>query len=228
LATTEVTVAQFRAFVTASDYKTEPERGKAASTGMVYGTAERPFKFKWNQPGFQQGDDHPVTCVTYQDAEAYCQWLSKTHERNFRLPTTAEWQYACLYGSDAGYDFDPASNPEKHVNVNDASLAKVADNVTETQFNDGFVYSAPVKAKLPGRNGLWFMHGNVEEWCSNLEELNGPDLRGTMVVARGGSWFSPLKDSAGVNRIRSGEHVATNFTGFRIVCEAKTPQQDRE
>jgi formylglycine-generating enzyme required for sulfatase activity len=212
--------------MTASGYQTERERGKATTAGVVYGTAERPSKFTWDAPGFQQGDEHPVTCVTYQDARAYCQWLSETCERSFRLPTTAEWQYVCLYGSDTGYDFDPASNPERYVNVIDASLAKVADKLMETQFDDGFVYTAPVKAKRPGRNGLSFMHGNVEEWCRNLEELNDADLRGTIVVARGGSWLSPLKDCAGVNRIRSGEHVGTNTVGFRIVCEAKTPTQD--
>ena len=93
----EVTVGQFRKFTEASGYKTEAERDGAGGWGYnpEIGTCEgRRPQFNWHNPGFPQTDDHPVLNVTWNDAVAFCQWLSRQEGKTYRLPTEAEWEYA--------------------------------------------------------------------------------------------------------------------------------------
>jgi formylglycine-generating enzyme required for sulfatase activity len=84
LAATEVTRGQFAAFVRETGYKTEAElSGDPAD---------------WRNSGIDQQDNHPVVFVSWHDAVAYCDWLSKKEGRNYRLPTEAEWEYAARAG----------------------------------------------------------------------------------------------------------------------------------
>ena len=109
----EVTVGQFRKFTESSGYKTEAEQdgtggwGYNPEIGMCEG---RRLQFNWQNPGFPQTDEHPVLNVTWNDAVAFCRWLSRTEGRTYRLPTEAEWEYACRAGTDTRYNFgtDPA------------------------------------------------------------------------------------------------------------------------
>ena len=90
----------------ASGYKTEAERdgnggwGYNPKTGKCEG---RDPKYNWRNPGFQQTDDHPVLNVTWNDAVAFCQWLSRKEGKTYRLPTEAEWEYACRAGTTTRY-----------------------------------------------------------------------------------------------------------------------------
>ncbi len=95
----EVTVGQFREFVVDTGYKTEAERDGEGSWGITpTGKFERDAKHNWKAPGFDQTDDHPVVDVSWNDAKAFCDWLSKKEKRTYRLPTEAEWEYACRAG----------------------------------------------------------------------------------------------------------------------------------
>src|SRR5262249_25679585 len=89
----EVTVGQFKAFVADNPgYRTEAEKTGEGKT--------------WRDPDFKQGDDHPVVCVCWNDAQDFCKWLSKKPGgRKFRLPFEAEWEYSCRAGTTTRYYF---------------------------------------------------------------------------------------------------------------------------
>ncbi len=99
LGKTEVTRGQFAAFVSASGY----DAGNSCwiSTGGKWGkdTAGR----NWRNPGFSQSEADPVTCVNWEDAQAYVRWLSQESGKSYRLPSEAEWEYACKAGSTQAY-----------------------------------------------------------------------------------------------------------------------------
>lgn len=105
----EVTVGQFRAFLVASGY--QPESVSDGTGGYGYSPDYAPAKsvrgdafegrhpkYSWRNPGFLQGDDHPVVNVTWNDAVVMSQWLSKMEGKSYRLPTEAEWEYAARAG----------------------------------------------------------------------------------------------------------------------------------
>jgi len=189
----EVTVAQFRAFVEATDYVTDAER-KGTALGFnasANDTSNRKLhferfhvdeKYDWRNPGFPQEDDHPVVCVSWNDAKAYCDWLTKTREGTYRLPTEAEWEYACKAGIDTWYSCgnDPDTVYE-HGNVADAALEQKHPGLVlyqrivklEPGDGDGFVYTAPVGSRKPNPWGLHDVHGNAWEWVADkYEELH--------------------------------------------------------
>jgi formylglycine-generating enzyme required for sulfatase activity len=174
----EVKVGQFAAFVKDSGHKTEAEkegwsRGWGdAGWGKVSGSS-------WRKPGFAQTDDHPVACVSWNDAKAFCDWLSRRAQRTVRLPTEAEWEYACRAGNKARFSFGDASMRD-HV--------WCRDNSEDT--------SHPAGQKRPNAWGLYDMHGNVWEWCSDwYGEYPRGAVRdpaglahGESRMLRGGSW----------------------------------------
>jgi formylglycine-generating enzyme required for sulfatase activity len=85
----EVTKAQWRIFVQQSGHPTSSECLTWAGDGY-----DKPPQLSWQETGFMQTDNHPVVCVSWQDAKAYTQWLSKVASKPYRLPTEMEWEYA--------------------------------------------------------------------------------------------------------------------------------------
>jgi sulfatase modifying factor 1 len=181
LGATEVTVAQFRAFVEATHYVTDAEEAKGA-LGFFPDEKDAVDRFHtdpaitWKAPGFSQTDQHPVVCVSLRDAEAYCAWLTKKTGGTHRLPTEAEWEYACRAGSAAWYAWgeDPAEAP-KHANLADGALEARHPGTTRNQQavslgekdGDGTVYTAETGKYQPNAWGFHDLHGNVWEWCAD-------------------------------------------------------------
>ena len=179
IGTTEVTVGQFRAFADATGYKTDAEKAGQASIFQP-DAEERLDRFalvkdaSWRKPGFSQTDDHPVTCISWHDANAFCQWLSQKEGATYRLPTEAEWEYACRAGTRSSYFSGEQPDSVYAVgNVADASLHAIhPDDVIrqrtaalDEKDGDGYAFTAPVGQFRANDWGLHDTHGNVWEWC---------------------------------------------------------------
>lgn len=138
---THVTVDQFAAFVKDTGYKTAAERaGGSFNIDIGQGKLQaRPVRgASWRKPGFEQKGDHPVVHVDWNDAQAFCAWLSKKSGHTVRLPTEAQWEYACRAGSNTIYAW---------ANCADQTLKKKMDATPAFAFfawDDGFVYTSPV------------------------------------------------------------------------------------
>ncbi len=219
----EITVGQFRKFVDDTGYKTTAEkRGESNS---------------WLNPGFEQDDTHPVVRVSWYDAVAFCNWLSRqagleevydeeTWEADFskvgyRLPTEAEWEYAARAGGkEIKYPWgneDPYHDGRYWMNYSGS--------------DDGYRYTSPVGSFPPNALGLYDMAGNVWEWCNDwysgsyyaqspVDNPTGPSS-GSSKVLRGGSWFVGPWYCRTANRNRDNPDFTGYIYGFRVVLPVR-------
>jgi formylglycine-generating enzyme required for sulfatase activity len=216
LGKTEVTVAQFRAFVKNTGYTTEGEKDGKGSWGPSANPDkwEQSPSYTWRNPRYPQGDDHPMVCVSWNDAKEFCAWLGRKDGRAYRLPTEAEWEYACRAGSEASYCFgdDPG--------VLDDYAWSTSNSKAGTQ---------AVGKKKPNRWGLCDMHGNVWEWCEDsgrdYDREPKVDPFGTKFgtrpghyrALRGGSWENnPATCRAASRPVATPE--GAYHVGFRVAC----------
>ncbi len=178
----EVTVGQFRKFVEATGYQTDAERsGRGAYVlhKIVKSEIDRftpETDATWRKPGFPQDDNHPVVCVSWHDAVAFCEWLSKQEGKNYRLPLEAEWELACRAGSktiyaggndpDTVYAYGNVADISLERELPDVVLRQRADHLGPND-GDGYVYTAPVGKFKANDFGLFDMHGNAWEWCQD-------------------------------------------------------------
>ena len=126
-------------------------------------------KYSWRNAGFEQTDEHPVVNVSWNDAVAFCKWLSRKEGKTYRLPTEAEWEYACRAGTTTRYySGDDPETLAKVGNVADATAkAKFANWKYTIKASDGYVFTAPVGQFTPNAFGLYDMHGNAWQWCAD-------------------------------------------------------------
>ncbi|MEZ6131567.1 MAG: SUMF1/EgtB/PvdO family nonheme iron enzyme [Planctomycetaceae bacterium] len=188
LAETEVTVDQFAEFVTSAGYKTSAERQQTEMVGWEPTPPDKPLyqsydflrdaKFTWKNPGFPQKGNHPVVGVSWADAKAYCEWLSEKDGAHYRLPTEAEWEFACRAGTSTWFSFGDKAKGVVHQygNLGNVELERHRKHAAERQWlldfdndpEDGYVFTAPVKSYEANAFALHDMHGNVWEWCEDL------------------------------------------------------------
>ena len=179
----------------------------------------------WRNPGYAQSDDHPVTCVSRDDALAYARWLSERQGTDYRLPTEAEWEYAARAGSGAarhwGEDADRACT---WGNVGDQSLSRhYRDWAWQVHpCDDGHVYTAPVGSFRVSNYGFHDMLGNVWEWtCSSYDpayrsaerRCSSGDRHG---VVRGGSWSNSPRWVRAAARFENRADARFDLVGFRL------------
>jgi len=224
IATFPVTVGQFRAFVEATGYVTDAEHGMGSWqwTGEVPGPGERGDPWRpmpdgaWNNIYFEQGDDHPVGSVSWNDAQSFCAWLSDELGLPIVLPTEAQWEKAARGTDGRRFPWGNQAPSEQFANYADASfIGKYGEHTRrpDATIDDGYVETSPVDAFASGRSpyGVYDMAGNLGEWVYDIHDddyyavspgrnPSGPERPAGVPderidrVNRGGSWV----DWAGV------------------------------
>jgi formylglycine-generating enzyme required for sulfatase activity len=218
-----VTRGEFRKFVDDTHYQTEAEKGNAPST--------------WKEDeSCPQTDKHPVINVSWNDATAFCDWLSKKENKKYRLPTEAEWEYSCRAGTTTRYHSGDDLEGAGEVAWSGKGLSMMT--------------TSPVGRLDPNAWSLHDMHGNVSQWCQDFYDAEfyekgedsdptGPS-DGTSRVVRGGNYLDlandPPKDKgdgAGLGGLLPGSWrpstsayreerdptAADSLVGFRVLLE---------
>jgi formylglycine-generating enzyme required for sulfatase activity len=171
---------------------------------------------------------HPVENVSWSDAVAFCRRLSalpeeKQQGRVYRLPTEAEWEYACRAGTRSAFAFGDALSSTQANFEGDYPYGGVARGPDLQQ-------TVKVGSYKPNLFGLYDMHGNVAQWCQDYYDEHyyqvspkvaprGPS-RGPLRVLRGGSWIARGRSCRSASRDKAAPGFRANIVGFRVVCEA--------
>ncbi|MFC5481141.1 SUMF1/EgtB/PvdO family nonheme iron enzyme [Massilia suwonensis] len=177
----------------------------------------------WSAPGFPQTDMHPVVGVSWGDAQRYVAWLSERTGRRYRLPSEAEWEYACRAGTKTAFSFGDAI---------DTNLANYDGNFTwnggaRGDYRRG---TTPVDHFAPNPWGLHDMHGNVWEWVQDVmhDSYEGAPLDGSAWeeggerarrILRGGSWLYNPRYLRSALRNGFSAVMSNDIVGFRVVRE---------
>ncbi len=236
---TEVTVGHFRKFVEATKYITEAELYGAG--GVAFGESRiedvKPALkgLNWRSPSYPIADDTPVSQVSWNDACAFCSWLSSqdgdtpwyrdngkgnwilaAQADGYRLPTEAEWEYACRAGTTTQYSFG-----------DDVMSLDLYGWSSKTPIKKAH----PVALKRPNPFGLYDMHGNLAEWCQDRYDVQwyikspsqdplvpdvGPD-EPTYRIVRGVNFFIYDSGARSASRGSNAAHSCHQCTGFRVV-----------
>jgi formylglycine-generating enzyme required for sulfatase activity len=229
----EVTRGQFAAFVAETRYVTDAERARWSHGLGDDGRWRQVDGITWREPGFAQSDSHPVVCVSLHDALAFCRWLSDQEGRAYRLPTEAEWEYACRAGSLTAYAWgDDVFDELPRANAADKSWTDKFPDAIGFRWQDDCVFTSPVGRFSANAWGLFDMHGNVTEWCLDRFVPYGTDPVENVVdpealssgnpaprVMRGGSFAATPAHSRAAHRDASPPDSSFVTVGFRVVME---------
>ena len=195
-----------------------------------------------NQPG------QPVVRVSWQEAVAFCNWLTSRTGLRFELPSEAQWEWACRAGSATAFSFGELNSDfSRHANLADATLREFASDPytvdkpladatpyddwipKDARFRDGALIAVPSGRYQPNAWGLHDMHGNVAEWTRSAEapypwkddSRNSLQTEGRRVV-RGGSWRDVPERSTASFRLAYQPWQRVYNVGFRVICEETT------
>ena len=218
----------------------EPGRQKDEVLRTV--TIDRPFYLQESEVTLQQwqavmgkrwidprrGDpDAPVTRVSYYDCLKFIKKLNRRGTGTYRLPTEAEWEYACRAGTETAYSFGQAIDCSKALYGNNSKKESMCIPFLQSKGikPDG---PGPVKQFPPNPWGIYDMHGNVWEWCSDTYDPNPnerekgdfPFTTSGSKIRRGGSWFKSGSLLRSANRTYAHPGSKFSTTGFRLVLEA--------
>ncbi len=214
MGTTEVTLAQYRAF----------------KPGYKNGVYDMHYKDQVNRGYYMNKPNFPAIRVPYNDALEYCEWLSEKTGKKVTLPSEEQWEWACRAGTDSllwfgGKDTDFSI----FANLADASISKLAVfgvnpkpiknpppewnyELKDARFNDGVLHLATVGSYQPNSWGLYDMHGNACEWTRS-------DYDEGRKVVRGGSWKDRQTRAASAFRYGYFPWQQVYNTGFRVMIE---------
>ena len=177
----------------------------------------------WQNPGFFQEDDHPVVCVSWNDAKAYARWLSQQTGKRYRLPSEAEWEYMARAGSGGARSWKEDSDQCGNANGADANT----DLLGRAGCNDGFAETSPVGSYVANAFGLHDVLGNVWEWAEDCwnETYSGAPSTGRswrrgdcdLRIVRGGAWNDKPQGLRFAGRYADTAGLRGNIYGFRVV-----------
>jgi len=248
----ETRVKDYRRFVEEGSYDmTKGERAFTAARDAKGNVTWAQEGGTWSDPKFPQpqGDDHPVVCVSWEDARAFCEWLTRTEhasgrispEATYRLPTDHEWSLAAGLGAEESVAMQPLEKSENARGgypwgspwpppANAANLCGVESRVEAGEasdwtfidgYGDGAPRTAPVGSYLPTAQGLYDLSGNVWEWCE--DRIAPSDERR---VLRGGSWYDDDPDRLLASYRRPGmPRGRWDRHGFRAVLDPAPSQR---
>lgn len=214
----EITVGQFKQFVSETNYRTTAEetgKGCGSWRGLMKKNEQLP-ELNWKNPWLMQNDDHPVVCVSWNDAQAYVKWLSQRTGARYRLPTEAEWEYVARAGTQTSYWWGD------NIGKNNALCSDCGSQWDGKQ-------TAPVGSFKPNPYGVYDTAGNVWEWVEDCwhdnyqdaptdgsawQEANGGHCNHRVI--RGGSWYLDPQSLRSAGRNRMDSDAANAYLGFRI------------
>jgi formylglycine-generating enzyme required for sulfatase activity len=174
-----------------------------------------------DNPSFTKGPDLPVENVSYIKTVEFCEALSRKEGRKYRLPTEAEWEYACRAGTTTPFWTGKALTTDQ-ANFDGTMLEPNAPPGKDR------VLTTPAASFPPNPWGFCDMHGNVWEWCANfygaypggeVADPAGP-ATGTLMALRGGSWRSKAADCRSASRYKDQPASAAKHVGFRSAADA--------
>jgi len=225
---------------------------KPNALDKVADAVTRPTK-EYTDMSFGSGKDgYPAICMTQLSAKMYCKWLTEKTGHYYRLPSEAEWEYACRAGTSTAYSF--GNDPKKL-----GEYAWYYENAGDDPDDDREVRYHKVGRKKPNAWGLYDMHGNVSEWVLDQYQPDfyrqfsapGPPVKSPLAVptklyprvVRGGSWDDDAEQLRSASRMYSDPdwkiqdpqipksiwyHTDATFVGFRIVRPLKIPSEEEQ
>lgn len=214
----EITVGEFKEYI-------ETTARQVSGCSVYDGEWQTRSTVSWDTLDKGQTALHPVSCVSWDDATAYAQWLTSTTHQSYRLASASEWEYAAI-ASQA-----PSRPSSRQVcvsaNVADQSSAQSYPGWQVHECRDGYVHAAPVGSFAANAFGLYDMLGNVVEWTQDCwnESYTGAPATGaawstgdcTQHETRGGSWFTTPNFLRAGYRSRFAHDYRSATVGFRVV-----------
>lgn len=244
LGVNEVTLGQFAKFLSETNYLPESMNDGKGAYGYVKPDDQSQRvdatifagpvpEFSLMNPGFDQSPDHPVVNVSWNDALAMAAWLTEKEGVRYRLPTEAEWEYACLANQQKRYS--QSNHPDDLSGIGNtfdqeaASAWSPADELALDE-SDGFVFTGPVGSYEANAFGVKDMLGNVSEWVADgydphyyyhslLTDPQGSEMNVDR-VHRGGAWNTSSLDARCASRSHAAPSGRHPTLGFRLVREA--------
>ena len=235
----EITNAQYALFDPTHD------SGVESKYGYQFGIHGYPL----NEP------EQPVVRISWEEAMAFCDWLSEETGMTFTLPSEAQWEYACRAGTDTHFFFgDEESDYSNYANLSDETMEQFASNPyfvfapfenpnrydawipRDTRHNDGALLPAPAGSYEPNPWGLHDMHGNVWEWTRSIyrpypyQDNDGRNARHGegLRVARGGSWYDRPHRASASYRLAYQPWQRVYNVGFRVLCVEKQHESTQQ
>jgi sulfatase modifying factor 1 len=221
MSTNEITLGEFGEFIAAT-------HREMSGCSTYDGRWEYRQDANWQAPGFAQGSTHPATCVSWDDAAAYAQWLTDKSGHPYRLPSASDWEYAARAGSESAQPWGAtAAAACADANIADQSAAERYPGWSVFPCNDSYVNTAPVGSFRANAFGLNDLLGNVFEWVQDCwyDNYTGAPIDGSARVyagcgereSRGGSWFSSPQYVSASYRNRFEHDYRSSSIGFRLV-----------
>ncbi|QOW20411.1 formylglycine-generating enzyme family protein [Lysobacter ciconiae] len=231
----EVTVAEFRRFITATGYTTRAaRRGYSTIYDERSGNLVRRNGVDWRHDytGKPAADELPVLHVSARDADAYAEWLADQTGHRYRLPSEAEFEYMLRAGNPGPFPWGEGAPPQGSGNYTGALDASPSGRHWRNAFEgygDGAWGPAPAASYAPNGYGLFDVAGNVSEWvgdCWHGSYRRAPTTGKAWVnpgcrerVVRGGSWASSPEQTRSSWRLASDANTTNARVGFRVVRE---------